>query len=132
MAPTGVPNGVYEIRAAHDWVALREKYPLDVSDEMHGSWGDATGREGAWVIPDWRAVADEWSAVHLPVARYLSCAGRALAVDGERASVIAGWSPDETYWLRHRVYADETAREKWVRSDDDSWRQVSGEGEASA
>ena len=35
-----------------------------------------------------------------------------------RAPVIAGWAPDETFWLTDDVYADGDVVE-WVREDND-------------
>jgi hypothetical protein len=50
------------------------------------------------VIPDWPAVAEEYDAVHVSVWGWLTTAGRPVAVDGA-ASLLAGWSPDATFWL---------------------------------
>lgn len=89
-----------------DEVAWRElciRYPMEVSASRRGDWGRTTGRAGAWVLPDWRAVAEDWDAVHLSIAQYLALAGRALPVDAERATLVAGWSPGATVWLRDRV-----------------------------
>lgn len=85
------------------WGELCRRYPTDVSASRRGDWGRATGRAGAWVLPDWRAVAEDWDAVHLSIAQYLALAGRALTVDAERATLVAGWSPGATVWLRDRV-----------------------------
>lgn len=91
---------VLEIRSPADWVTLCRTYPLEVSYEKRHDWFHATGRVGRWVIPDWAAVAEEVDGVHLTVAAYLQCAGTVIPVDGDEiASVIAGWNPDETYWL---------------------------------
>ena len=51
------------------------------------------------MIPDWSAVARHVDGVHLSVRGYLRTAGRAIAVDEERASVLAGWDPDRTFWF---------------------------------
>jgi hypothetical protein len=37
------------------------------------------------------------------VTGYLAAAGTAIDVDDDTASVIAGWAPDETYWLTDAV-----------------------------
>ena len=50
-------------------------------------------------MPDWPAVCDDYDAVHLRVLGYLMCAGVALDLDDEAATVLAGWAPDATYWL---------------------------------
>lgn len=90
---------VLEIRDADAWASLCREHPLTVTASKLHDWYRCTGRAGEWVIPDWAAVAREWDGVHLPVLPYLELAGRTLPVDGERASVIAGWSPDQTFWF---------------------------------
>ena len=65
-------------------------------------WWRLTGRDGTWLIPDWAAVATRFDAVHLTVDGYLSTAGRAIPVEhpsGPAATVLAGFAPDETWWL---------------------------------
>lgn len=89
---------VYEIAEPQDWSALATRYPLVVDRARRRTWRPATGWSGGWVIPDWPAVAADYDAVHLTVAGYLTTAGRALPA-GERRTVLAGWNPDETYWL---------------------------------
>jgi len=90
--------------------------PLEVTASRRHDWFRTTGRHGAWVIPDWQAVEGEWDAVHLSVAAYLALAGRAIEVDGERASVIAGWSPDTTWWLTEPPTSD-VPPQNWHRAD---------------
>lgn len=51
--------------------------------------------------------------MHLTVGGYLTAAGTAIEVDADTASVIAGWSPDETYWLTDSVSLESTSR-AWV------------------
>ncbi len=96
------------------WVELCRRHPLDVTASRGADWGRATGREGAWVIPDWAEVAHEWSAVRLSIAKYLVLAGRPLMVDAERASLVAGWGPGVTRWLTDGVRLVGEPRE-WVR-----------------
>ena len=88
----------FEITGPADWVELAGRYPLEVTLSRRHEWWQVTGRDGGWVIPDWLAVASDFDAVHLTVAGYLATAGRALPV-GETATMLAGWDPDETYWL---------------------------------
>ncbi|MFD4419964.1 hypothetical protein ACFWN7_00470 [Agromyces sp. NPDC058484] len=85
-----------EIRAAEEWVALCREFPLDVTASRRHDWYRVTGRDGAWVMPDWERVAQAWDAVHLTVMGYLSAAARALEVESDMATVIAGWAPDTT------------------------------------
>ena len=56
--------------------------------------------------------------MHLTVVGYLAAAGIAIDVDGDAASVIAGWAPDETFWLTDDVHADGDIVE-WMRDDND-------------
>lgn len=90
---------VLEIDGPEDWAHLCREHPLDVSWSRRSDWLAATGRDGRWVIPDWSAVARHVDGVHLSVRGYLRTAGRAIAVDEERASVLAGWDPDRTFWF---------------------------------
>lgn len=92
---------VAEITCAQDWIDLCAAFPCDVSASRRGVWGEATGREGGWVMPDWLAAADSGiDAVHLTVGGYLAAAGRALPITSTQATVLGGWNPDATYWLR--------------------------------
>ena len=88
----------FEITGPGAWVELAGRYPLEVTLSRRHEWWQVTGRDGGWVVPDWQAVASDFDAVHLTVAGYLATAGRALPV-GEAATMLAGWDPDETYWL---------------------------------
>lgn len=100
-----IPEGlhVYEIDSAEAWAELCRTYPLDVTESVRRNWAMTTGRDGAWVIPDWAAVAERFDGVHLQIGAYLSVAGAVIDLDDERASMIAGWDADETYWLSDRV-----------------------------
>lgn len=99
---------ILEITGADDWAELCCEFPLVVTWSHRRDWWEVTGRDsreaGLWLIPDWSAVAGKWAAVHLTVAGYLAAATRSIpvrATDGrDAASVIAGWGPDVTYWLR--------------------------------
>ncbi|MCU1505174.1 MAG: hypothetical protein JWP05_143 [Microbacteriaceae bacterium] len=89
---------IYEITDPTAWTKLVARYPMDVSLSRRHDWWQATGHDGSWSIPDWAAVSSDFDAVHLTVTGYLTTAGRALPV-GNSASVLAGWAPDQTYWL---------------------------------
>ncbi len=111
-----------EVCTAEGWLALCRHYPLDVTASRRHDWFRTTGRHGRWVIPDWEKVAAEWDAVHLTVLGYLSAAGRALAVDADTATVIAGWDPDSTLWLTDVAREWEGPRQAWRRdSNRDQW-----------
>ncbi|MFC4242384.1 2'-5' RNA ligase family protein [Gryllotalpicola reticulitermitis] len=119
---------IYEISDADAWAALCARYPLDATAARRHDWYRATGRDGAWVIPDWPRVARDYDAVHLTVAAYLEAAGRALPVRSGAATVIAGWTPDQTYWLRDAPHAAGTSQ-WWVRDADTAdWFELRGTG----
>jgi len=99
LSTTRAPR-VWEIDRPAAWVRLVEQYPLDVTNARRHDWYKTTGRAGTWLIPDWSAVAADWDAVHVSVAGYLTTATRALPVaDGTAATMLAGWNPDQTWWL---------------------------------
>lgn len=111
----------FEIRTAEDWIALCRAFPREVTASRY-DWFNSTGRKGRWVIPDWVRVAREWDAVHLTALGYLHGATRALHLDAETASVIAGWDPDTTIWLTAVVREADEPRQVWRRSTiDDGW-----------
>jgi hypothetical protein len=126
---------IYEISGPAEWADLVRRYPLDVSKSRRHDWWRATGRAGRWLIPDFTAVASDYDAVHLSVRGYLTTAGRALSVGGAGAAVtvreageapdvddartvLAGWDPDQTYWLAD-VLAPSGAPTRWVESQDE-------------
>lgn len=90
---------ILEIREEQDWVRLCREHPLDVTESRGILWGSATGRDGAWTLPDWTTVVEEYDGVHLSLGAYLDLAGCALDIDGCTATLIAGWHPDATFWL---------------------------------
>lgn len=131
VRPVRVPQGlrVIELRTPDDWSALCQAYPLDVSGEKRHDWFQTTGRDERWVIPDWAAIAREADGVHLTIEGYLRCAGVAIDIElsgsltGHAASVIAGWNPDETWWLTDAVeVVDEP--ERWVWFDSMGWARA--------
>lgn len=118
---------VCEIDGPGSWIRLVANYPLDVTNARRHDWYKLTGRHGTWLIPDWSAVAEEWDAVHLSVAGYLTAATRSLRVAEDAATVLAGWSPDETWWLTDVLATSSTAPETWHNATDLpelSWRRI--------
>lgn len=93
---------VYEITGPQAWCELAERYPLEVSLSRRHDWWKVSGWAGRWVIPDWTAVAADHDAVHLTCTGYLTTAGRALPV-GKARTMVAGWDPDQTYWLTDAI-----------------------------
>lgn len=106
-----------EVRTPDDWTALCRRFPLEVTASRRHDWFNTTGRHGRWLIPDWEQVAAEWDAVHLTVFGYLRGAGRALQVDTHTATVIAGWDPGSTLWLKDAAREWEGPRQAWHRAD---------------
>jgi hypothetical protein len=123
------PPKVWEITQPQAWVDLVQTYPLDVTYECRDDWQRTTGREGTWYIPDWNAVATDWDAVHLSVAGYLTTATRALPLaDGDAATMLAGWNPDQTWWLTD-ILRSKTHPDEWHRTEEPTgepnWRRLS-------
>ncbi|MGA2531006.1 MAG: hypothetical protein ABSG36_17840 [Acidimicrobiales bacterium] len=93
------PVRIFEIDNPDHWMELVERYGIDVTGKRIAHWPMATGVDCRWVIPDWLAVAEDYEVVHLTVNGYLTTSGRALPVDTESSTFLAGWSPDMSYWL---------------------------------
>ncbi|RBP61503.1 hypothetical protein DFO66_12137 [Brevibacterium sanguinis] len=116
---------IVEIDSPEDWSRLCRRHPLDVTLQRHGTWSDATGRNGQWVIPDWSTVAQDHDGVRVTVAGYLRTAGRVIEVDSDRASLMAGWNPGQTFWLND-VVRDVAEVVDWSFDDaTDEWRRTS-------
>ncbi|HEY6790868.1 MAG TPA: hypothetical protein VI365_26525 [Trebonia sp.] len=106
---------VFEIDGPEAWQRLVATYPRTATGTYRHTWA-WTGWDGEWLMPRWTAVADDWDGVHLSVAGYLATAGRAMAV-GTARTLLAGWNPDETYWLTDVLTPDGQAQ---------AWRNDSG------
>jgi hypothetical protein len=118
LTTTRVPR-VWEIDRPEAWVRLVDRYPLDVTNARRHDWYRTTGRVGTWRIPDWNAVADDWDAVHVSVTGYLTTATRALPLgDGDSATVLAGWNPDQTWWLTDTLTTATPHPESWHNPPD--------------
>jgi hypothetical protein len=115
------PQNIYEITGADAWARLCREYPLDVTAGRDPMWSVSVGHSDEWVIPDWHAVSTDWEAVHLTIAGYLEAATTRIAVSEGKASVIAGWAPDETVWLRDSPAAT-SAPVEWRRFENLGWR----------
>ena len=79
-----------------------------------------TGWSGRWLIPDFTAAAADYDAVHLTVFGYLTTAGRAVPV-GDARTMLAGWDPDETWWLAD-VLSGSGPAERWEAQQDELLR----------
>ncbi|MEB3367871.1 hypothetical protein [Saccharopolyspora mangrovi] len=120
VRPTGEPR-VYEITGPEAWCELVERYPLEVTLSRRHDWRRVTGVAGRWVIPDWAGVAADHDAVHLTCTGYLTTAGRALPV-GEAHTLLAGWDPDQTYWLTDDLDLGEPVLWRGEPDDLGGWR----------
>lgn len=124
---------VYEVHDAAAWCDLVAAHPRSVTFSRRHDWWRATGWDGAWVLPDWASVAQAWDGVHVSVRGYLAVSGRLLAttvgrevvgadVEGVRSgaarTLLAGWSPGQTYWLTD-VVAEVGDPVLWCSRDDD-------------
>ncbi len=79
---------VFEIDSLEDWVKLCEFAP-------------AKTRAGV-VCPEWRRVAEEWSAVHLTTSGLIACQG-VPAETGAGTALLHGWDIECTAWLEYAV-----------------------------
>lgn len=109
---------VLEVDGPDVWADLCRRYPSPVFTSP--DWHRATGRDGRWLVPDWDAVARDVDAVHLTVAGYLTTAGRVVEVGDGVASVLAGWSPDETSWFRG-AQVDAGSEQRWHLDREIGW-----------
>jgi hypothetical protein len=99
---------IYEVDGPTAWASLVARYPLEVTRSRRHDWWRATGQQGRWLIPDYRAAAGEYDAVHVSVLGYLSTAGVAVPVPagGQARTLLAGWDPDATWWLTDALSLD--------------------------
>lgn len=114
LIPVTGSGRTLEVTGAVDWAELCRRYPVEVTASRRHDWHRTTGRDGRWLVPDWRRIAREWDAVHLTTLGYLDGATRTITVDDEYASVIAGWEPDSTIWLNDTV-TETGPRQEWRR-----------------
>lgn len=124
---------VLEIDGPDAWARLVDEYPLEVTHGKRGSWWRTTGRSGRWWIPDWVAVAEDYDAVHVSVTGYLATAGWAVPT-ARGATMLAGWGPGHTCWLRPDRLTPTGVVEQWHRTRQaeihgtSTWRRVPSEG----
>lgn len=117
----GTPR-VYEITGPADWARLVDTFPLPVPASRRSVWYDATGERHDWFIPDWQAVATDYDAVHLTVLGYLTSAGIAIPLtEHTGATVLAGWDPDATFWLRSDFITVDADPRDWSWTDQGPW-----------
>jgi len=90
---------VMEIAGPADWQALVTAFPADVTGTHDGEWRASSGLPGPWRLPDWEQVMEHYDGVHLTIGGYLACGGVTPPV-GDGHTMLAGWIPDATLWLR--------------------------------
>ena len=123
--PVSGSGSMFEVASAEDWAKLCREYPVEVTASRRHDWFRVTGRDGRWVIPDWERVADDWDAVHLTALGYFSSATQLIEVDDRFASIIAGWAPDSTLWLRDVAREATAPRQEWRRpTEQDEWTRT--------
>lgn len=93
---------ILELRTAADYVNLVERYPLRMTRSRLHDWYRVTGTVDEWFIPHWGMIAKDYDAVHLTTVAYLEAATRRLPIAGG-STMLAGWSPDVTYWIGNCV-----------------------------
>jgi hypothetical protein len=96
---------VMEIAGPADWQALVSAFPQDVTGTHDGEWGASGGLAGPWRLPDWEQVMEHYDGVHLTIGGYLACGGLALPAGGGH-TMLTGWIPDATLWLRDVATGD--------------------------
>lgn len=123
---------VYEINGPDDWAALVREHPLEVTASRRHDWYRVTGRDGAWAIPDYPTIATQWDGIHVTVAGYLTGATRTIPIDEHRATLLAGWEPDQTWWLTDTL-TNPAPPTRWLRDDEygdqpEGWRPAQSIG----
>lgn len=122
---------IYEITTPADWVRLVASFPLEVTHTKRDLWGDSTGIQRRWFIPNWAEVANKYDGVHLSLIGYLSTAGIGLTLpfDSSCATVLAGWDPDGTWWLNREAVRIDDQSSLWRQLDAQQWSPDPGSGE---
>ena len=109
---------VLEIQSPDDWARLCRNHPFEITHTVGPDWHRVTGLETRWVMPDWESVASVYDGVHLSVAGYLTSATRAIAIDDDVHTMIAGWRPDGTAWLTDDAVTGSSEWQEWRRDPD--------------
>lgn len=113
---------IFTISGAEAWAELCGRFPLEVTAQNQNQWQQTTGYIAKWVIPDYAQVAQHYDAVHLSVRGYLATAGRAVPADDDHAALLAGWNPDETFWLTDKLSTTGTPV-TWALDKTGTWQR---------
>lgn len=112
---------ILEIHRPEDWAALAVAHPDDSRTGRYDGWeinarergrdlglgelaalpGQLAVRSGVrrFVEPDWASVADEWDAVHLSWAGFLTAEGTVCDLGDGGVAMLRGWGSERTLWL---------------------------------
>lgn len=96
---------VYEIFSEKDWVRLVTDFGVAWNTQS-SSWqnydffGLADVELQRLTIPNWEQVASKFDGVYLSPAAYLETSYKRIDLDSNKSSVLTGWSPGATFWLR--------------------------------
>lgn len=97
---------VFEVREPSDWGQLVEMAPINVTMSKLADWRRWTEREGPFYLPDWSVIAEHYDGIHVTVGGYLTTRSMPVRV-ADGYSVLAGWDPDASLWLRDMADASE-------------------------
>jgi len=89
LLPTQPPR-ISDIDQPRAWVDLVQASPLDVTDGRRDDRQRTTNRRGAWLIPDWAAVAVDRDTVPVTVGHPTTATRALLLADGTAATMLAG------------------------------------------
>ncbi len=117
--PIERPVRVFEIDRPADWVRLvtgygaigrpHPEWELPGPNQHPGELGDllaVAGQHGARIsvrrhlVPDWRAVADDYDGVHLSWAGFLTAEGYVSDLGHGDVAMLRYWFSERTHWLR--------------------------------
>lgn len=93
---------VFEVSCAEDWKSLVDRFPCDVSSTHGDDWSRWSEAPGPWLLPDWENVMQHYDGVHVTIGGYLGSCGLAVPVRNGY-SMLAGWLPGATLWLRDMI-----------------------------
>jgi hypothetical protein len=89
---------IYEVHTPQDWIHLVERFPKLRTNPDTANWLRWTGCSGPWLVPDWKAVAEQFDGVHVSIGGHLSTAYTAWPI-GDHFTILSGWHPDSTFWI---------------------------------
>ncbi|EGD53373.1 hypothetical protein [Gordonia neofelifaecis] len=119
--PVPAEARILEICEPADWAGLCRDHPFEITHTVGPDWRRVTGSDGPWLMPDWVSVAENYDAVHVTIAGYLTTATQAIDVDDRHQTMMAGWMPDGTVWLNDVLATTAAEWEIWKTSDGTGW-----------